>query len=610
MSAPIENLKHDRDALIAELERAGARIVNARTFHCFHGEDRNPSGSIYQTDAGTWVARCHSCGESWDVWALKARNEGRPVETIMSEARQQAETRDSRPDTGKTGYGPGEGAKAPRRFANVEAVKASFGDRLAAAYAYTSPADGRVELLVIRTRDKGFFQFHQDAPGGEVISGAPPKPWPVYNRTRLIYASAVVVVEGEKDVHTLHEYGAIGTCSPGGAKNAANADWTPLAGKDVVLWPDFDEAGAQYAATVRAILETLTPPPSISIIDPALLSLGPKEDVSDFMAQFASESPEVRRGLLHEALSYADPIGPAADLTRQLADIAAGRRRAVHFMHAQASRLTQALLPGTITIVCGSLGASKSFWLQEVLMNLHAAGVTVALLHLEEDRTFHLRRVLAQLAGLSGLTDETWIAEHPQDALAAAERYAGEIQSFGVCITDTPAQGMNYEAVTAWAKDRAETGARVIAIDPITLADPGERRKQWDADRDLMAALKSIAVRRGASIMLVSHPSKGAPSSGNMLDSLAGGAAFQRAAQTVLWLEHLAAPMEDAIIHGASLTFRPDADEPVNRILHLSKARNGRGQGQKLAFHFDPKTLRSKELGVLEVISKRKGGRQ
>jgi KaiC/GvpD/RAD55 family RecA-like ATPase len=345
-------------------------------------------------------------------------------------------------------------------------------------------------------------------------------------------------------------------------------------------------------------------PPTISIIDPTMLSLGPKEDVSDFLAQFSGEPLDARKRLLAEALATAEPVGPAADLKRQLGDIASGRRRAVHFCHGMTSRLTQAMLPGTITIICGSPGASKSFLLQEVLMRLHQAGVRVALLHLEEDRTFHLRRALAQLAGVADLTDETWIAEHAQDALALSDRFAPEIQSFGACITDTPAQGMSYDSMVAWVDARATGGARVIAVDPITLADPGDRRNTWNADRALMAALKAVAVRRECSIVLVSHPSKGA--TGGFLDSIAGGAAFQRAAQTVLWLEHLAAPMEDALIHAAGLTFRPDASEPVNRILHIAKARNGRGQGVRLGFFFDPKTLRSKELGVIEQSKTRK----
>ena len=45
-------------------------------------------------------------------------------------------------------------------------------------------------------------------------------------------------------------------------RSGANApvlktDWSPLAGKTVIVWPDHDDAGAQYADTVIAHLQTL-----------------------------------------------------------------------------------------------------------------------------------------------------------------------------------------------------------------------------------------------------------------------------------------------------------------------------------------------------------------
>ena len=36
----------------------------------------------------------------------------------------------------------------------------------------------------------------------------------------------------------------------GSADSAAAADWTPLANRNVIIWPDNDAAGLQYAQTV------------------------------------------------------------------------------------------------------------------------------------------------------------------------------------------------------------------------------------------------------------------------------------------------------------------------------------------------------------------------
>src|SRR5262249_20299801 len=38
--------------------------------------------------------------------------------------------------------------------------------------------------------------------------------------------------------------------SPGGSRAAAQADWSPLVGREVVIWPDADDPGRQYAAAV------------------------------------------------------------------------------------------------------------------------------------------------------------------------------------------------------------------------------------------------------------------------------------------------------------------------------------------------------------------------
>lgn len=57
----------------------------------------------------------------------------------------------------------------------------------------------------------------------------------------------VLIVEGEKcraaGAGALPMYAVIGW--PGGSKGIAYVDWEPLAGRDIVLWPDADEPGRQ-----------------------------------------------------------------------------------------------------------------------------------------------------------------------------------------------------------------------------------------------------------------------------------------------------------------------------------------------------------------------------
>ena len=81
----------------------------------------------------------------------------------------------------------------------------------------------------------------------------PPKR-PLYGLQRLAErpSAPVVVCEGEKaaDAATRLLPGFIVVASPNGAKSAAKADWTPLRGRDVIIWPDADAAGLEYAQTV------------------------------------------------------------------------------------------------------------------------------------------------------------------------------------------------------------------------------------------------------------------------------------------------------------------------------------------------------------------------
>jgi putative DNA primase/helicase len=92
---------------------------------------------------------------------------------------------------------------------------------------------------------------------GAWIDGDMPAPRPLYWLPELLAApgAEVLIVEGERTAEAaaaiLREYAV--TTSPGGAASAARADWSPLAGRRVVCWPDADDPGQQYAADVARL---------------------------------------------------------------------------------------------------------------------------------------------------------------------------------------------------------------------------------------------------------------------------------------------------------------------------------------------------------------------
>jgi hypothetical protein len=139
-------------------------------------------------------------------------------------------------------------------------------------------------------------------PGGKVIRpftrvgegweiGAPPEPRPLFG-LRDLGDGRVFVVEGEKCVEAARLLGLNAVTSMGGARAAAKTDWGPLAGREVVILPDEDEAGDEYAECVCDILQALNPPPTVKIV--WLEGLDEGEDLADLIE---------RRGDQRDALS-------------------------------------------------------------------------------------------------------------------------------------------------------------------------------------------------------------------------------------------------------------------------------------------------------------------
>ena len=96
------------------------------------------------------------------------------------------------------------------------------------------------------------------------------KPRPLYGLDLLAAdpAAGVLIVEGEKaaDAARTISPGVVMTW-PGGSKAAKFADWSPLAGRKVLIWPDRDAAGmdaahaiAKAIAGIAAKVRIITPP--------------------------------------------------------------------------------------------------------------------------------------------------------------------------------------------------------------------------------------------------------------------------------------------------------------------------------------------------------------
>ncbi len=113
---------------------------------------------------------------------------------------------------------------------------------------------------------------------------------PLYCLPALIQNAdkTVWVVEGEACVDRLKKLGLIATTS-GGVDSVQTADWSPLSKRRIILWPDNDEAGVQYAHRVTQTLQSLGC--EIRWVDIAQLALPAKGDCVDWLAQHPNSIP-------------------------------------------------------------------------------------------------------------------------------------------------------------------------------------------------------------------------------------------------------------------------------------------------------------------------------
>jgi hypothetical protein len=579
-----KNERYDRAALEAELLAAGAIEIHGQ-YKCPFHEDRNPSGSIYEGKDSVWRYKCFATGcffhTPGDIYDVRAKRMGQTTAQVL------------RMDDFRSS--PVKEKPVPlddliKKIQNVESI-----------YRYTNPDTRRVDMAVVRHIVDGKKSFKQiRSEGNGFVFGAPIKPWPLYNRARLRQTDTVFVCEGEKAVHALHDVGVVATTAPGGAGKAAHADWTPLAGKTAVLWPDNDppdangrRTGIEHMTEAAAILQTIEPPVTVRWIDPDILNLPPKGDAFEFVQAIPGDSA-VKRDAVLDLLSGAVSLSAANGFFDLLDDISSGRYANIPLPWKALSNLTRCFLPGTVTLICGSPGATKSFFLDSMLIHFHEQDIKFCAYKLEDDLPFHLNRIFAMKAGISDYLNPDWIKANPEDTRIHAERLRPFLDAIGRRIQCAPPEGISLEDMGKWIETKAREGNRIIAVDPVTAAGITGNR-QWESDKNFMMKAKGACRDNGSSLVLVTHPKQKKIIGRPTMDDLAGGAAYQRFAHTILWIVNHGHDKRVSISGKSG-----DFSASINRTIHIEKSRNGKGSGFDLGFRFDPDRLSFEEIGIIQ----------
>lgn len=258
------------DRLLAALRNVGCEPLKngaGWTSSCPAHHDRSPSLSIGIGDDGRALVHCHAGCSPREVCAAlglspsdlfsdepPARAGGRPrarPRRAIAEGRERArptvETREPNSD-GRAFGSPGDAlASLEKRHGPSSAV-----------WTYRDGQGGIVGLIARWDVPEGkvIRPVSRNEDGSSWAVGGMPSPRPVYGLPELLAADAgepVFVTEGEKAADAAKLLGFISTTSPHGAKSASKADWSAVAGRDVVILPDHDDAGERYAADVARL---------------------------------------------------------------------------------------------------------------------------------------------------------------------------------------------------------------------------------------------------------------------------------------------------------------------------------------------------------------------
>jgi hypothetical protein len=232
------------------------------------------------------------------------------------------------------------------------------GGRIECTYDYRDEAGVLLSQVVRFADPKDFRQRRPNGNGGFE--------WTTKGTRRVLYRlpelvaapieEPIYVCEGEKDVDRLAALGLVATTNPGGASKG-KSKWLAefnqwFAARSVVIVPDNDEAGLAHAGAIAQRLASVAA--DVGVVDPALLGLADKGDISDWLdaggtraelERIAAAMPpwQPSTAATAQAATATDPI---AELNKTFAVVRIVNRVAILNEHLDAEgRPTFSLLP-------------------------------------------------------------------------------------------------------------------------------------------------------------------------------------------------------------------------------------------------------------------------
>lgn len=278
---------------------------NRWTAKCPAHADRHPSLSVSRGDDGRLLAHCHT-GCSFD--AVMSAVDFKPSDAFPE--RHQTASRTPGRSVSRNGR------TFPTESAAIEHLARSLGGRQTGLWAYQNAAGEEVFRIArfdgCDGKSKQYRPMHQRGDRWHVAD--PPGMLPLYGLPEIGDATTVRVCEGEKCAEIFRELGLVATTNAHGANAVDKSDWSPLAGKLVILCPDHDPAGQAHTKDVLEHLAQLTPAPTVKVVQLPVTNEG--GDIEQFVEQRRADgaSDDDIRNELEQRAASAESVGPPREL--------------------------------------------------------------------------------------------------------------------------------------------------------------------------------------------------------------------------------------------------------------------------------------------------------
>jgi putative DNA primase/helicase len=510
-ATPLENVL----SAIGDYKKAG----DGYKARCPAHEDRTPSLSIKEAEDGTVLIKCHAgCSTQAVVKEL-----GLNMRDLFPRF---AEIPRKPRKAGVSATATLKSTTKPHGFPTAAAVVADCEKRLGPRSAWWTYHDacGSPMAVVVRWDRADGKEFRPFAKvNGRWRIGDPYGLWPLYQLPAVLQSRGrVYVCEGEKAADAVRSLGLTATTSAHGANSAKGTDWTPVAGRQVVILPDHDDAGGKYAEEVVVILDKVAPRPIIKVVHlPGLPTHGDAVEYIAARRAAGLDDTAIRAEIQKLAdTAEATTTNAEAPITPILISMAEVHSRPIEWLWP--GRIAR----GKVTLIAGDPGLGKSFLTLDLAArvsrgspwpdapNASAPLGGVVLLSAEDDAEDTIRPRL----------DAAGADVHRIKLLQAVRHNYRENQKEAVFSlgTDLPA----LEAAIL-----ATPGCRLVVIDPIT-AYLGETDSHKNAEiRGLFAPLAALAAKHGVAIVCVTHLNKSG--SGPAIYRSIGSIGFVAAARAV-----------------------------------------------------------------------------